>query len=631
MGCLWAAQLVEGKTVEGTNMKGEARHTNEGNTSRRKFLRVTAGTVVAASGLTVFGHGSVLPTRGVEDPGIYVCPPCGQECDKLEFDKPGKCPACGMVLIEKSERDRMAAIAAQASKSPLVGSWAGTYFVGSPEHTAVRFSFTSTDKRLKGTVDLPGQNGGFNLDRLETSENGFSGEMTFIGTKTSFKAELDGSRLNGHNTIGNRTGRLELIRVMPLPLEAMRPWEGLYRAGSSTYLFESVNEAYPCGSVEVSSGSIRSLSPVAPNQFIAGPTLLEALPEEQRFTFSLSAAGRKVTIEQDNTQVTATQAALRSEEVKFQNGDVTLAGTLILPSTRGPHPALIFMHGSGAAPRVSFFGYGYLLASLGIAVLKYDKRGAGRSTGAFTTYEDLAEDAVAGARMLQGHPDIDQKKIGFWGISEGGWTAPEAASRFSEAAFVIVVSGGGLTPAEGELHDSEDELRSDGRFSEADVQQALGFQRARDHYAQTRQGWDDYSRLLKIAVSAPWYNYPSTDLYGASTADSPFWKNKARTYFYDPLPALRRIRCPFLAVRGAVDDPLGGKLAMAAMRKALAEAGNRDVTFHVIPHADHNLFDAKTGNSAELPRAERIAPYAFPLMTNWLQTRLLKNPGRGHF
>lgn len=607
-------------------MKEETRETNDGRITRRRFLKGGAGALAAASCLRAFGRtASALGAQTSAGAAtVYVCPPCGLECDKLTFDKPGKCSACGMELIEKSELDRRQALAAEASKSPLAGSWAGTYFIG-PEHTAVRFNFEGSTEGLKGTVDLPGQNGGFKLASLKTSVKGFSGEISYIGKKTSFEAQLEGSHLNGSAAVGDQRGRLELVRLAPVKLEAMRPWEGMYRAGSLSFLLESINEVYPCSAIELPSGAIRSLFPVEPQQFIAGPTLLEALPEEQHYAFAEDSAGaRKVVITRGGSRVTATQLPLRSEEVRFQNGDVTLAGTLILPPTRGPHPAIIFLHGSGANPRVSFFGFGYLLASLGIAVLKYDKRGAGQSTGSFTTYEDLAEDAVAGARLLQAHSDIDPKRIGFWGISEGGWTAPEAASRFDEAAFVIVVSGGGLSPAEGELYDSEDELRSDGRFSEADVRQALAFQRARDRYARTGQGWDEYAALFKAAITKPWYNYPTTDLFGASKPDSPFWKNKARTYFYDPLPALRRVRCPFLAVRGAVDDPAAGKLALAAMQQALAEAGNSDITMRVIPHADHNLFDAKSGNSQELPRTKRIAREAFTLMSGWLEARVLR-------
>ena len=555
--------------------------------------------------------------RGTD--AIYVCPPCGLDCDKLTFDKPGTCPVCGMTLIAKVERDKMEAQALAASNSPLAGNWAGIYIVGAAP-TAVRMSFSAGRQGLKGTLDLLGQNGGFNLSSFKSTDDSFSGEVSYIGRKMSFAGHVDDTRIDGTASVNGDRGKLELVRLTTVDLAAMRPWEGIYRVGSRSFLFESLNDVYPRSAVELPSGMIRSLFAVGQNQFIAGPTLLDALPEEQRYTFvQNSTQNREVLIHRGGNSIKATQLPLRSEEVRFNNGDVTLAGSLILPNSPGPHPAIIFMHGSGGSPRVSYFGFGYWLASRGIAVLKYDKRGSGQSTGTVTTYEDLAEDAVAGARMLQNRAEIDPKKIGFWGISEGGWTAPEAASRFKDSAFVIVVSGGGLSPAQGELYDSEDQLRSDGRFSEADIQQALAFQRARDRYAQTGQGWDEYNTLLKIAITKPWYNYPTTDLFGAAKPDSPFWKNKARTYFYDPLPALRKIHCPFLGLRGGVDDPKGGKLAIAAMKKALSEADNRNVTMRMIPQANHELFEARSGVSEELSRTKRFAPGVLPLMTRWLE------------
>jgi pimeloyl-ACP methyl ester carboxylesterase len=512
-----------------------------------------------------------------------------------------------------------------ASKSPLAGDWAGVYFIGST-HTAVRFYFAATLQGLKGTMDLPGQNGGFNLASLKTSDRGFSGETSYIGKKMAFEANLEGSHLNGGAIVNGEHGKLELARLAKVELAKMRPWEGIYRLGTRSLLFESLNEAYPCSAVELPSGMIRSLFPINQNQFIAGPTLLEAQPENQRYTFVQDSTGnRRVLIVRGGATIKASQVPLHSEEVKFENGNVNLVGTLILPNSHGPHPAIIFMHGSGGSPRISYFGFGYWLASREIAVLKYDKRGSGQSTGSFTTYEDLGEDAAAGARFLQSRPEIDPKRIGFWGISEGGWTAPEAASRFSEAAFVICVSGGGLSPAAGEIYDSEDALRSDGRFSEADIQQALAFQNARDHYAQTSEGWDAYQALFKVAITKPWYNYPTTDLFGAAKPDSPFWKTKARTYFYDPLPALRKVRCPLLALRGGFDDPVGGTLGVRAMQRGLAEGGNRKFTSRVIPRGNHELFEAKSGATDELPRTKRFCPGVLPLMTRWIeeQTRRL--------
>src|SRR4029453_666665 len=108
-----------------------------------------------------------------------------------------------------------------------------------------------------------------------------------------------------------------------------------------------------------------------------------------------------------------------------------------------------------------YWGFGYLMAARGFAVLAFDKRGVGESTGEWrnATFEDLADDAVSGARFLQSRPDVDGRRIGFWGLSQGAWVAPLATVRFGSAAFVVTMSGGGVTPAQGELLDSEYAMR----------------------------------------------------------------------------------------------------------------------------------------------------------------------------
>ena len=133
------------------------------------------------------------------------------------------------------------------------------------------------------------------------------------------------------------------------------------------------------------------------------------------------------------------------EEVSFQNGDVSLRGTLSTPATKGLHPALVLIHGSGPARRPGGFWIPFF-ARHGIAVLVFDKRGAGESTGDWrkSTYQDLAADALAAVQLLKRQKGIDPKQIGLWGNSEGGWVAPLAASQSTDIAFLIVRSGSAL-------------------------------------------------------------------------------------------------------------------------------------------------------------------------------------------
>ena len=172
-------------------------------------------------------------------------------------------------------------------------------------------------------------------------------------------------------------------------------------------------------------------------------------------------------------------------------------------------------HGGGAQRREFVWGLGYVLAARGIAVLIYDKRGVGESKGNWgeASFEDLADDAVAGAKFLQSNSEIDPKRIGFWGLSQGGWIAPLAASRFPDAAFAVAISGGGLTPAATELFDTEYELGKAG-FSAKDVEQALVFQRLKNEIIRSFDKWDQYLSMRNTVKDRPWYRVQGIDIRG---------------------------------------------------------------------------------------------------------------------
>lgn len=131
----------------------------------------------------------------------------------------------------------------------------------------------------------------------------------------------------------------------------------------------------------------------------------------------------------------------KQEEVTFRNGDTKLAATLSMPLGKGKHPVVVLLQGSGPQTRESYLRFfAELFARRGIATLIYDKRGTGASTGEIwyktgDRFDELAADALAGVQMLLTRTDIDRKKIGLWGLSQGGWLAPLAASRSKRYFF----------------------------------------------------------------------------------------------------------------------------------------------------------------------------------------------------
>jgi dipeptidyl aminopeptidase/acylaminoacyl peptidase len=146
-----------------------------------------------------------------------------------------------------------------------------------------------------------------------------------------------------------------------------------------------------------------------------------------------------------------------AQEVWLTSRGVKLAAVLQLPPSRGPHPAVVMVHGSGRLTATDMLSTGSRLVAMGFAVLAYDKRGVGRSEGEYSgvgianseaMFDLLAADALAGVEYLETRPEVDATRIGLFGISQGGWIAPLAASRNKSVAFVVSVSGPAVSVGE---------------------------------------------------------------------------------------------------------------------------------------------------------------------------------------
>lgn len=311
--------------------------------------------------------------------------------------------------------------------------------------------------------------------------------------------------------------------------------------------------------------------------------------------------------------------ALYDEEaVRFRNGDVELAGTLSLPRwASGPHPAVVFIHGSGREVRDGFGWHAKLFARHGVAALIYDKRGAGESSGETWegTYEDYAADAAAAINYLRSRDDIDQGCIGVFGLSEGGWVASiVAGSLVPDVRFVIVASTTPLTPAEQVLHETGSSVAAAG-FDAGTVSRAVELQRRVLQYQ--RNGVTD-PRLegeLREAASQAWFEaaelpdelYPIED-YG-------WWRG---VMDFQTLPYWRRVRAPVLAISGGRDRNSDVLESQREIATALRAGGNRSFTGRVFPEMEHGLIEWW------LPG--RIPPPRFPkglagLLVDWTRAQ----------
>jgi pimeloyl-ACP methyl ester carboxylesterase len=476
---------------------------------------------------------------------------------------------------------------------------------------------------------------------------------------------ITGDEIDGEAEVPGTKAHFHLVRTVKVAPAILANYVGVYRFRNGEYFVIDRFDYIPdiLHVIDVKSGEVRAIFPRSETQFTAGPALYVVSPTRRTLTFRGAVRGTSPTVREGSSSrafgalpdgranapsgahvvdldhkgrqsgADAVRIPIRQEEVTFKNGDVTLAGTLVIPASKGKHPAIVFTHGGGPQLREVMWGLGYLYAARGFVVLSYDKRGVGKSTGNWreASFEDLADDAVAAAKFLQSRTDVAPRQIGFWGLSQGGWIAPLAASRFPDAAFAIALSGGGLSPAETELFDTEYELTKAG-YAANEVKDALTFQRLKNEIIASpasNDKWDEYARARAIAKDKKWFRHQGIDVYGAEKRDDGFWTFMRRFYAYDPAPTLRASKAPLLAIFGELDTPEGVKAEVRAIEQIMNQAGRRDYLVKVYPSAVHNLMEVPRDNPNEYVRLKRFPPGFFETMVDWTTTQLRRRaPGK---
>jgi len=294
----------------------------------------------------------------------------------------------------------------------------------------------------------------------------------------------------------------------------------------------------------------------------------------------------------------ADQQTIHEEAVTFTNGDITLAGTLFLPAGPGKHPAVVLFHGSG--PQQRDMSTARWFAEQGLAALAYDKRGVGESTGDFRAvpFMDLCADGLAGIDYLKSRTEVAAKRIGVWGLSQGGWLGPLAASRSADVAFVIAVSGPGVSPGEQMIVYYANELRRAG-LAERDVQEASSLRREIWTYMETGQNYEKAKADLEHAHARRWFGKAKAqqdDSFGPLPPPAERSKPVGRSNLwfgqeavYDPVPALRALHVPALFLFGDEDQLIPVPESVAVLRRVQAEDPHHNFTIREFPNADHGM------------------------------------------
>jgi len=441
-----------------------------------------------------------------------------------------------------------------------------------------------------------------------------------FGDTLRFAPRLEGQALRGTIRQGERTGTFALRRVAELPLDVLKPRVGDYRLDDGTLFSVGGGENAFDGLTYIHFGTGRtgSLFAVDSSRFVAGPRRYDTDPVSYTVQFE---PGDRIRISSvDGRRWRGSRTVFyREHEVTFPTtGNVQLAGTFTVPTTPGPHPAVIMLHGSDLHYRfrgnvVTFF------ASRGIAVLSWDKRGNFGSGGSLATanIDTMAADGEAAIRWLRARPEIDPRRVGVWAISQGGWPASILAAHDSSLAFVILHAGSSLTPAV----QGDDDMRTR-------VMESGGTQAAADTLLSYYHQYNDVlrGRATRESLELLYRSFGAQGnrfLWPPSGVSSDRARWLAGINDFDPVPYWSTARAPVLAMFGEFDGYVPPETNVPVLRAAFVRSGNRDTSIVVFPRANHRFEESSRRLTRDWVIGSRYLPEYYDTMAKWLD-RVMK-------
>jgi dienelactone hydrolase len=329
--------------------------------------------------------------------------------------------------------------------------------------------------------------------------------------------------------------------------------------------------------LDLVSQQIRQLAPAGDGTFTYGPGWQDPAPTDGQLQFSTNAAGIPVRVTgtgPGGVPVDAVRLPVTERDVRFASQGATVAGTLSVPPGPRPRPGVVILPGSGALNRHFESISQEIYLSLGFAVLAFDKRGVGASTGVFpgeqATPDSIgtqAIDAAAAARSMMAQPGIDARQVGFDANSQGGWVGPLAAEHIGGLRFAILIASPAVT---------------------SDQQQVYADFSGGSQYVPAQS-----DRAVDAAV-------------------------RASSGGYDPGPALAALHIPAIWIYGQLDRQVPVRVCVAN----LATYHNQDWTVTVLPGGSHGLIATRQGLDPELAHATRFASGYFAALRAWIAAHI---------
>ncbi|MFI5097731.1 MAG: alpha/beta hydrolase family protein [Candidatus Acidiferrales bacterium] len=546
--------------------------------------------------------------------------------------------------------------------APLAGNYTGTLQAGEAQLHLVLHLTKSVDGAYHASLDSLDQ-GVYAIGATSTSITGSTLKLEVASVAAHFEGKISADHRTIDGTWSQGSASLPLLfhrqaagAAARKPSEAVFPVEGLWQSALETHGMRLRFQLHLSHDTEDQLiGALDSL-----DQGVSGLPAINLQLKEAAFHFEIpSLAGtfegtldpskNKLSGNWSQTGADAKLEFVRSdqplelrrpqnpskpypyheEEISFSNAvaGVSLAGTLTLPKGPGPFPAALLLVGSGPHDRDEalanhrpFLVLADHLTKKGIAVLRYDKRGIGKSTGSSdrATTLDLAADAQAALAYLKSRKEIDPARIALIGHSEGAMIAPLVAAQSKDVAWVVLLAAP-ATKGEDTLLNQSELIGRAGGLTDEQLTASLDFDQAAYDLVRTEKDSAALNEKLNGLVKA-------SGLAAAMTPAvlEPQLRMMESLWFrffldYDPLPNLKALQVPVLALYGQKDLQVPAKPNLALLKQALQDGGNKDADVRELPELNHLFQHAYSGTPAEYAAIEEtFSPEALQIVSAWL-------------
>jgi alpha/beta superfamily hydrolase len=385
-------------------------------------------------------------------------------------------------------------------------------------------------------------------------------------------------------------------------------------------------------SIKISAGALLAKY----NGTFKNDSLIEGTWKQGPKTMDLNLNRLKATFTLNRPQEPKEPFPYTSEDVTFTNKkfNIKLAGTLTIPKGNGPFPAVIMITGSGAQNRNEelmghkpFMVIADYLSRNGIAVLRYDDRGVGKSQGnyASATSADLATDAAAAYNWLKSTSRINPKEIGLIGHSEGGLIAPIVASGEPGIAFIVSLAGPGVN-GEQIIHRQAADISRASGVPEDQIKESVGInkklfavlKKEADNKIASEKMTTLYKSILEKKKATPEERAESLKQIQAqlSPASLTWFRYFIMT---DPAKFWKSVKCPVLALNGSLDLQVAADVNLPAIEKNLKSSGNNSVKTMKMEGLNHLFQHCKSGLPAEYGKIdETFSPEVLKIIADWI-------------